>query len=99
MTTISMPKGPFCQSCGLALDAQNLLGTDAAGKRVDEFCIYCYHRGVFSEPAVSCDEMIARVADLLVKERHLSVTQARDVAEELVPHLKRWRHCGRHAHA
>jgi hypothetical protein len=65
-------------------------GTDAKGTRVEDYCVYCFHNGAFTEPTVSREEMIERVTDLLMKEEHLAHLQARDLAEGLVPSLKRW---------
>ena len=90
MDILNMPKGPFCQSCGLPLESPTLFGTDATGIRINEYCIYCYHNGAFTEPAVSRDEIIARMADHLVKGEHLHPMEARTIAERFVPNLKRF---------
>jgi hypothetical protein len=90
MNRPKMPKGPFCQSCGLPLETPREFGTDASGSRINDFCVYCYHNGKFVEPDVSVEEMIERVADHLVKQEHMAPFQARDVAEHFVPRLKRW---------
>jgi hypothetical protein len=79
-----------CQSCGLPLETPDLFGTDACGEPIAEYCVYCYHNGRFTEPAVSREEMVERLATLLMREEHLAHLQARDAAEGLVPSLKRW---------
>ncbi len=81
---------PVCQSCGLPLESRELFGTDASGARVADYCVYCYHQGAFTEPAISRDEMIERVADHLMKMEHFRHFQARELAEGRVPKLKRW---------
>lgn len=97
MGAMTERKGPCCQSCGLPLDARALFGTDAAELPVENYCIYCYHRGAFSEPAMSCEAMIERMTDLLVKEQHMSEFQARELAARRVPRLERWAHWHEHA--
>ena len=92
MDRTKMPKGPFCHSCGMPLETPDQFGTDASGIRVNDYCVYCFHNGAFTEPEVSRDEMVERVADHLVKEEHLARMQARDVAIAFVPSLKRWDH-------
>ena len=92
MDRTNMPKGPFCQSCGMPLETLDQFGTDASGNRTGDYCVYCYHNGKFTEPQVSCDEMIERVADHLVKKERMARMQARDIAVGIVPCLKRWTH-------
>jgi hypothetical protein len=91
MSSIAMSNAPVCQSCGLPLDSPGLFGTDARGEPVRNYCVYCYHRGAFTEPQISREAMIERVADLLMKEEHLAHMQARDVADDMVPRLERWK--------
>jgi hypothetical protein len=90
MNSNPMASGRLCQSCSLTLETPDLLGTDARGERIAEYCVYCYHDGRFTEPGVSREDMIERLATLLMREEHLTHLQARDAAESLVPSLKRW---------
>jgi len=90
MSTNTIPKEPYCQSCGMPLEGPEVLGTDAAGTRIRDYCVYCFHNGAFTEPAISLDEMIERSADHLMKVEHLGHLQARDLAESVIPNLQRW---------
>ena len=98
MTSTLMPKDLMCQSCGLPLDSADLLGTDSKGKRISEYCIYCFYKGRFTEPNVSRDEMVERVTDHLMKTEHLAHLEAQDAAKAFIPNLKRWDHTVEHAH-
>jgi hypothetical protein len=82
---------PTCQSCSMPLETTPECGTDPAGCRVQDYCIYCFHKGAFTEPEMSRDEMVERVADHLMKHEHLAHMQARELADKLVSGLKRWR--------
>ena len=56
------PKGPFCQSCGMPLNRDQLGGgTNADGSRTTEYCSHCFQDGRFTEPNISVDEMMAKV--------------------------------------
>jgi hypothetical protein len=74
----------------MPLTGAELLGTDAAGARMGDYCVYCFHNGAFTEPGISLDEMIERSADHLMKVEHVAHVQARDRAEGVIPNLKRW---------
>jgi Putative zinc ribbon domain len=90
MNSNTIPKEPYCQSCGMPLEVPQVLGTDAAGASVRDYCVYCFHNGAFTEPRISLEEMIERSANHLMKVEHLAHLQARDLAESVIPNLKRW---------
>lgn len=37
----------ICQSCGTAIDSQDLFGTHGDGHRNEDYCIHCYKNGTF----------------------------------------------------
>jgi hypothetical protein len=96
MNSTFVTNQPVCQSCGLPLESPGLLGTDAKGAPVLDYCIYCLHNGAFTEPSISLDETIERYADHLMKMEHMAHLQARDQAEIIITSLKRWDHAGMH---
>ncbi len=85
------PKGPFCQSCSMPLDAAEQFGTDERGFRVNDYCLYCYKDGKFTEPDITMQQMIDRCVDIMVKQRIMSEPEARTLMTETMPRLKRWR--------
>jgi hypothetical protein len=93
-----MPKGPFCQSCGMPLDEPEQFGTDAAGTRINDYCVYCYRDGCFTEPLITREQMIAKVADLLTRIEEIPEEEAQGTAESLIPNLKRWDHMSEPGH-
>ena len=86
-----IPKGPFCQSCGMALEEPEQFGTDADGTRINDYCRDCYRDGLFTEPHITREQMIAKVADLMARIEDIPPIEAQETADR-IPHLKRWNH-------
>lgn len=83
-------KGPFCQSCGMPLSKPNDFGTDADGLRVNDYCNFCFQNGVFTEPAITLQDMIDRCVAIVVQQGIMPKAQAKDVMTQMLPKLKRW---------
>ena len=87
--------GLFCQSCGMPIDEKELRGAEKDGSPSEEYCIYCYRDGNFTQD-VTMEQMIQHCADLVDEfnrgagtnyTREQSVRQMR----LFFPHLKRWK--------
>jgi hypothetical protein len=87
---MNTPTGPFCQSCSMPLARPEDFGTDASGARVNDYCRYCFQRGSFTEPALTLDQMIDRLAQMSEK-MHMTPAQARTMGLTFLPTLRRWR--------
>lgn len=79
----------FCQSCGMPMPNAEVLGTDRAGEKIKDYCIYCYEAGEFKQPDISLQEMITLCSGYLVEEG-MDETVARKLLADQLPHLKRW---------
>ncbi len=90
------PKGPFCQSCGMPLskDAHGG-GTEADGRKSTEYCSHCYTAGQFTDPAITLDQMVAKVQGKL-KEMGFPGFLARTLTKN-IPTLRRWQASARAA--
>ena len=84
----------FCQSCGMPLDSQEVIGTNKDGSCNNEYCVYCYKDGDFT---VDCtmDEMIEiSVKHMkesgILKEQNKTEEEAREFMQSFFPKLKRW---------
>jgi Putative zinc ribbon domain len=57
-----IPPGPVCQSCGMPMSRdENGGGTEMDGTtRSIEYCSHCYRNGMFTEPDLTVDDVIAR---------------------------------------
>jgi hypothetical protein len=92
------PKGPACQSCGMPLSKDPLGGgTNADGTRTAEYCSHCYHKGAFTQPDITAEQMQALVEGKL-RTMHFPGFLARRFAKE-VPTLRRWKNATRRAAA
>jgi len=84
----------FCQSCGMPL-SNELLGTNADGSRNEDYCIYCYKDGKFTQN-FNMNQMIefcARFTDQMNQEAGWNLTpeQAKAQMRQFFPTLKRWK--------
>ena len=83
----------FCQSCGMPLTEENL-GTNADGSKNEEYCMYCYKDGVFTNDC-TMEEMIefcAQFVDEVNKNMPQPMTkeQYKQMMQQYFPTLKRW---------
>lgn len=84
------PKGPYCQSCGMPLSKDAMGGgTNEDGSKSQEYCSHCFQSGQFTEPNLSCEEMIGKVKAKM-KEMHLPGFLANSFTKG-IPELKRWK--------
>lgn len=84
----------FCQSCGMPLNAENL-GTNADGSKNEDYCMYCYQNGKFTNDC-TMDEMIefcAQFVDDVNKNMPKPMTKEeyKDMMRQYFPMLKRWK--------
>ncbi len=84
----------FCQSCGMPLTDDNK-GTNADGTPNEDYCIYCYKDGKFTQD-MTMEQMIdhcAQFTDEINKQsgQNLTKEQAKEMMRQFFPHLKRWK--------
>lgn len=84
----------FCQSCGMPLNDENR-GTNADGSKNDDYCMYCYQNGKFTNDC-TMDEMIefcAQFVDEVNKNMPKPMTKEeyKDMMRQYFPMLKRWK--------
>lgn len=84
----------FCQSCGMPLTANEDHGTNKDGELNEDYCIYCFKGGVFTQN-VTMDEMIihcAQFVDEFNKDSPQKMTKDEAIAQMKLyfPKLKRW---------
>ena len=85
----------FCQSCGMPIDEMELRGTEKDGGLSEDYCIYCYRDGAFTEDC-SMEQMIAHCAEMVDefnKDSEVKYTNEEGVAQmrQFFPQLKRWK--------
>lgn len=84
----------FCQSCGMPLNNSNK-GTNADGNPNEDYCIYCYKEGKFTQD-FNMSQMIefcTQFTDQINKEAGWNLTpqQAKEQMRQFFPTLKRWK--------
>lgn len=79
----------YCQSCGMPLANEALVGTDKEGQKSQDYCMYCYELGEFKQPGLTVEEMVEICVPHL-KEDGMA-EEARQMLSSFLPGLKRWR--------
>lgn len=79
-----------CQSCGISL-GEGYFGTNEDGSQNDLYCTFCFQKGTFIEPDLALDDMITKSVEHMTRELSLTPEKARELAEETLPKLSRWR--------
>ena len=84
----------FCQSCGMPLTDENR-GTNANGSSSEDYCVYCYKKGEFTQD-FTMSQMIEFCLQFLDQwavqtECKLSPVQAKEQMLQHFPYLKRWK--------
>ena len=80
---------PICQSCGLP-SGHDKKGTEVNGTLSDDYCCDCYENGEFIEPEITIKEMIEKTVTYTSKSRNMTMEEAKNYLEFLLPTLKRW---------
>ncbi len=83
----------FCQSCGMPLENDEVMGTGTDGVKIDDYCVYCYKDGAFTQD-VSMDEMIEislqHMKQLFKDNPDFNEKEALENMQAFFPKLKRW---------
>ena len=86
-----MSEENVCQSCCKPLDQAELVGTEANEEKSQDYCIYCYKEGKFTQPDATLDVMINISAEVWAdKDPNVTVEQAKAQLRKKLPLLKRW---------
>ena len=78
-----------CQSCGMPLD-DGFWGVEADRSLNREYCKFCYSSGKFTEPDLTLTAMIQVSISHMMRVLKFPEVKAREIAETLIPKLKRW---------
>ena len=80
----------FCQSCGMPLMSEEILGTEEDGAASEDFCKFCYDKGNFVEE-MTMEDMINFCAPKVAESHSIEIEEAKKQMEEFFPNLKRWK--------
>lgn len=87
---MKQPRSSICQSCGMLMNRLEDYGTNEDGSRTDEYCHFCFRDGTFTEPDITLSEKIDKMVEIGVSQMNMSRESARDMANHIIPKLKRW---------
>ena len=84
----------YCQSCGMPL-TNEILSTEADGTPCEDYCIYCYKHGTFTQD-MTMEQMIDHCAHFIGEinrqsGQNMTEEQAKEMMRQFFPHLKRWK--------
>ena len=79
----------LCQSCGMPITTDEVLGTNADGSLNQDYCKYFYDKGEFLQK-VSMEEFIDMCSQFGA-QAGMTNEQMRDHCAKLFPALKRWK--------
>jgi hypothetical protein len=79
----------ICQSCGMPMEKEDDFGTEAGGKKSEEYCRFCRKDGAFTDEGVTMvDKIKKNIA--IAKQMGMSEEGATSLANKTIPGLKRW---------
>ena len=78
----------FCQSCAMPMTDEDY-GSEKDSSKSEDYCKFCYQDGEFTRD-VTMEEMIDFCVPKTSKATGMSQKEARKMAEEVFPKLKRW---------
>ena len=79
----------ICQSCGIPMADDSLLGTNADGTINGNYCKYCYKDGKFIDD-VTMEEYI-EMCSQFGSQANMTNEQMKEFCQKLFPTLKRWK--------
>ena len=84
----------FCESCGIPLENEEVMGTNQDGGKNRDYCIYCYKDGAFTVD-VTMEEMIdislTHMKKIFKDDPNFNEQEAVDKMNSFFPELKRWK--------
>jgi hypothetical protein len=79
-----------CQSCGMPMSSPEQFGSNIDGSVNEEYCIYCFQDGDFTMN-VDKETFIAMQVKIAMEKMGMDEAQARTMANNVLPTLKRWK--------
>ena len=79
----------ICQSCSMPLRKEDDLGTNTDGSKNKEYCHFCFQQGKFTDEGITMEQ---KIETMVAKAREMAIPEenARAMARNILPALKRW---------
>ncbi len=81
----------ICQSCGMPMKMEKDFGNEEDGRLSEDYCSFCYQQGKFTDEGITLQEKIEKLVKIGVSTLGMTEEQARTLAENTLPGLKRWK--------
>lgn len=82
----------ICQSCGMPIESNDILGTNVDGSINNDYCKYCYQNGEFIDK-VTMEEYI-EMCSKYGYQAGMTNEEMKEYCQKLFPNLKRWNNIG-----
>lgn len=79
----------ICQSCGMPMKQDEDFGTNRDGSKNKEYCKFCFEEEQFTDEGITMEQKIEKNI-MIAKGMGISEDQAKQMAEKVIPTLKRW---------
>lgn len=66
-------------------------GTNADKSKSEKYCSFCYKDGNFIDEGISLKDKIEKNIQIAVSRLNIPESKAREMAENLLPNLERWK--------
>ena len=80
----------ICQSCGIPMKQDGDFGTNRNCSKSKEYYMFCFKEGQFTDEGITLMQTIEKNI-MIAKGKGISEDQAKQMAEKVIPTLKRWR--------
>lgn len=74
----------------MPLRSANDLGANADGSKSKDYCHFCFQAGKFTDEGITMEQKIVKMI-AQAREMNIPEKNAREMAEQILPTLKRWR--------
>lgn len=85
-----MEKNLICQSCSMAIEKEEMIGTNADGSQNHDYCIYCFKDGVFTDNLTTLEDYIEYSLQF-AEQAGMTKEQMKEYCQKVLPTLKRWK--------
>lgn len=81
----------ICQSCSMPLETEEVIGINQDGSKNNDYCIYCFKDGKFSNDIKTLEEYIEYSLQF-AEQTGMTKEEMREYCKKVLPNLKRWKH-------
>lgn len=81
----------ICQSCSMPLETEEVIGINQDGSKNNDYCIYCFKDGKFSNDIKTLEEYIEYSLQF-AEQTGMTKEEMIEYCKKVLPTLKRWKH-------